>query len=134
MIPFGKYRHYKGNLYEVVGFATHSETLEDMVVYQPLYGESKTWVRPAGMWEELVDVDGKIAKRFERVEEDGAPDKQRELVDAHRALSSTLRKCEKIDAAKLGQSQRTLLERRVAALKVALSLIDAQLAGEHETH
>ena len=44
----GKYRHYKGNLYEVVGVARHSETLEEMVVYRALYGEGGLWVRPMG--------------------------------------------------------------------------------------
>ena len=70
MIPPGKYRHYKGNLYEVVGMAKHSETTEDMVIYQPLYGEGNTWVRPASMWDELVVVGGKTVRRFERVEDD----------------------------------------------------------------
>jgi len=67
-IPMGIYRHYKGNLYEVVGFAVHSETLEDMVIYKALYGEMKTWVRPLIMWEELVDFEGEQIKRFEIVE------------------------------------------------------------------
>ena len=55
----GKYRHYKGNLYEVVGVARHSETLEEMVVYRALYGEGGLWVRPMGMFLENVTVDGK---------------------------------------------------------------------------
>jgi hypothetical protein len=67
-IPLGTYRHYKGSLYEVVGFAIHSETLGDMVIYKPLYGEGKTWVRPLSMWNELVEVDGKQIKRFVAVE------------------------------------------------------------------
>lgn len=68
-IPLGVYRHYKGNLYEVIGFAVHSETLEDMVVYKALYGARKTWVRPLSMWEELVEIDGEKVKRFSEVEE-----------------------------------------------------------------
>ena len=68
MPSLGRYRHYKGNLYEVVGFATHSETLEEMVVYKPLDGSGKTWVRPLSMWDELVDLDGKRVKRFEACE------------------------------------------------------------------
>jgi len=68
-IPLGVYRHYKGNLYEVVGFATHSETLEDMVIYKPLYGERGTWVRPLSMWDNPIEVDGRTAKRFEYVGE-----------------------------------------------------------------
>ncbi|MDR1009224.1 MAG: DUF1653 domain-containing protein [Rickettsiales bacterium] len=62
MIKIGaKYRHYKGGLYQVVAFAQHSETLENLVVYQALYGERKVWCRPAAMWEE--DVNGR--PRFE---------------------------------------------------------------------
>jgi len=61
----GKYRHYKGNLYEVVGVARHSETLEEMVVYRALYGEGGLWVRPLGMFLENVTVDGRTVPRFE---------------------------------------------------------------------
>jgi len=68
-IPLGVYRHYKGNQYEAVGFAKHSETLEDMVIYKALYGEGGTWVRPLSMWENLVEADGKTVKRFEMVSE-----------------------------------------------------------------
>jgi len=50
----GIYRHFKGNEYEVIGVASHSETLEPMVVYRALYGERGLWVRPAAMWEEVV--------------------------------------------------------------------------------
>ena len=64
MIAPGKYRHYKGNDYEVIGMATHSETHEAMVVYRPLYGEGKLWVRPAAMFAETVVVDGKRVPRF----------------------------------------------------------------------
>lgn len=60
----GKYRHYKGNDYEVLGLATHSETLEPMVVYRALYGEYGLWVRPAKMWGELVEVSGQQVPRF----------------------------------------------------------------------
>jgi hypothetical protein len=64
-IPLGVYRHYKGNQYEVIGFAKCSETLADMVIYKALYGERGTWVRPLSMWEDLIEVDRKIVKRFE---------------------------------------------------------------------
>lgn len=63
-IKLGKYRHFKGNEYEVIGVAKHSETLEPMVIYKALYGEGGYWVRPAGMWNETVERDGKIFKRF----------------------------------------------------------------------
>ena len=60
----GKYRHFKGGLYEVIGMASHSETLEEMVVYRALYGEGGLWVRPASMWLENVERDGKTYQRF----------------------------------------------------------------------
>ena len=63
-IKLGKYRHYKGNEYEVIGIAKHSETLEPMVVYKALYGEGQIWVRPAHMWNETVTVNGVELKRF----------------------------------------------------------------------
>ena len=69
IIEPGKYRHYKGNCYEVLGMAKHSETLEDMVVYRALYGDGLTWVRPASMWNEVVTVDGVEMKRFQKIEE-----------------------------------------------------------------
>ena len=64
MILTGKYRHYKGNDYEVIGVATHSETREPMVLYRPLYGEGALWVRPLAMFTEDVTVDGKKVPRF----------------------------------------------------------------------
>ncbi len=63
----GRYRHYKGNEYEVTGIATHSETLETMVVYRPLYGEGGLWVRPAAMFAEDVVVDGHSQPRFRKL-------------------------------------------------------------------
>lgn len=64
----GKYRHFKGKDYEVLFTAKHSETLEEMVVYRMLYGDRGVWVRPASMWNETVEVDGKQVKRFEPIE------------------------------------------------------------------
>ena len=64
-IKKGKYRHFKGNEYEVIGTAKHSETLEEMVVYKALYGEGSLWVRPASMWNETIERDGKTFQRFE---------------------------------------------------------------------
>jgi hypothetical protein len=60
----GRYRHYKGNEYEVVGVARHSETGERLVVYRPLYGDSGLWVRPLAMFAETVTVDGESVPRF----------------------------------------------------------------------
>lgn len=68
----GRYRHYKGNFYQVIGTARHSETDELFVVYRPLYGEGGLWVRPEPMFTEMVDVDGESVPRF-RKEEDAAP-------------------------------------------------------------
>ena len=65
----GKYRHFKGKEYELIGLATHSETLEPMVVYRALYGESGLWVRPASMWTEHVERDGYCGPRFYPIEE-----------------------------------------------------------------
>ena len=64
----GRYRHFKGNEYEVIGTAKHSETLEEYVVYKALYGEGGLWVRPASMWNETSERDGKVFKRFEFIE------------------------------------------------------------------
>ena len=65
----GKYRHFKDNMYEVIGIAKHSETLEEMVVYRALYGDGELWVRPASMWKETVQRDGKTFARFEYIGE-----------------------------------------------------------------
>jgi len=65
----GLYRHYKGNDYRVIGLARHSETLEPMVVYAALYGEGGLWVRPAGMFVETVQIEGKPVPRFAKVED-----------------------------------------------------------------
>ena len=61
----GRYRHFKGNEYMVLHIARHSETTEPMVVYQALYGDHGIWVRPASMWNETVEHDGKTVRRFE---------------------------------------------------------------------
>lgn len=63
----GRYRHYKGREYEVVGVARHSETLEALVVYRPLYGTRELWARPHAMFVETVDVDGVEVPRFVQV-------------------------------------------------------------------
>jgi hypothetical protein len=63
----GRYRHYKGNLYQVIGVARHTETEEELVVYQALYGERGLWVRPRTMFFEHVIVEGKAVPRFERL-------------------------------------------------------------------
>lgn len=63
-IKLGRYRHFKGNEYEVLALAKHSETLEDMVVYRALYGERGVWVRPASMWSEQIEREGYSGPRF----------------------------------------------------------------------
>ncbi len=65
----GRYRHYKGNEYQVIGIARHSETEEQMVVYRQLYGDRSLWVRPLAMFLEEVLVDGRQVPRFERIGE-----------------------------------------------------------------
>ncbi len=65
-VPKGKYRHFKGNEYEVIDIARHSETLEPMVVYRALYGDGGVWVRPAEMWDQPAG-DGTV-KRFTLIE------------------------------------------------------------------
>ena len=67
-IKQGKYRHFKGNEYEVLYIAKNSETLEDTVVYRALYGEGEVWGRPASMWNEEIVRDGKRVKRFTFIE------------------------------------------------------------------
>ena len=68
-IMSGKYRHFKGNEYRVLYIAKHSETLEEMVVYQDLYGNMGIWVRPASMWNEVIERDGFSFSRFEYIGE-----------------------------------------------------------------
>lgn len=73
--PLGRYRHYKGGEYEVLGVARHSETLEPVVVYRPLYGQEPTlWVRPHAMFFETVQIDGVQRPRFERINGPATPE------------------------------------------------------------
>ena len=65
----GRYRHFKGGLYQVIGTALHSETREPMVVYRALYGDGGLWVRPASMWSEHVERDGYSGPRLVPEEE-----------------------------------------------------------------
>ena len=67
-IKKGIYRHYKGNLYQVIEVATHSETQEQLVVYRTLYGDYSMWVRPLEMFGELIQVDGQEVPRFTFIE------------------------------------------------------------------
>ncbi|WP_166423457.1 DUF1653 domain-containing protein [Paraglaciecola sp. 20A4] len=66
-IEIGKYRHYKGNDYEVIGVARHSEDESELVVYRPMYGERGLWVRPLSMFVESVEVNGESIPRFARI-------------------------------------------------------------------
>lgn len=65
MLKLGKYKHYKGNEYEVLGIAKHSETQEELVVYRALYDDHGLWVRPKKMFMEEVEIDGRIMPRFQ---------------------------------------------------------------------
>jgi hypothetical protein len=68
MIKLGKYRHYKGNEYEVIGVAKHSETLETLVIYKDFYsGDESLWARPLKMFVEEIEIDGKKMVRFEYI-------------------------------------------------------------------
>ena len=67
-LPIGRYLHYKGGEYEVLGVARHSETLEPFVVYRPLYNQSGLWVRPFAMFVEQLEIDGKQQPRFALLE------------------------------------------------------------------
>jgi hypothetical protein len=66
--PPGLYRHYKGNLYEVLDTVRHSETLEPMTLYRALYGDHGLWVRPAAMFSEIVEIEGINQQRFAKVQ------------------------------------------------------------------
>lgn len=68
-IQKGKYRHFKGNLYEVIDIARNSENLEEVVIYKALYGDCGMWVRPLKMFVEEVEVNGNLQKRFQYIEE-----------------------------------------------------------------
>lgn len=68
-MKLGKYRHFKGNLYEVIGVGKHSEDLKEYVVYRCLYGDYSLWIRPIEMFNEDVEYNGKIVKRFEYIDE-----------------------------------------------------------------
>ena len=110
----GLYRHFKGNYYRVLSIARHSETTEPMVVYQALYGDFGVWVRPADMWNETVERDGKAAGRF-------------------RPLSRTERVAfyEQIYDEVLGTPHEASASRDEAALKVRL-LDEYYTSGEWE--
>ncbi|MFL5242970.1 MAG: DUF1653 domain-containing protein [Gemmataceae bacterium] len=81
-IPPGRYRHYKGNFYEVVGIARHSETEEELVVYRALYGDGELWVRPKKTFLETVIIDGREIARFRR-------ERSRRLNDCHNAFPAS---------------------------------------------
>jgi hypothetical protein len=68
-MKLGLYKHYKGNLYHVIGAARHSETLEEMVVYQRLYADYRLWVRPKAMFQEDIEHNGQVMPRFTYIDE-----------------------------------------------------------------
>ena len=65
----GIYKHYKGNKYKVIGIGRHSESDEELVIYQALYGENCIWCRTINMWNYKIEIDGKIIKRFELIKD-----------------------------------------------------------------
>jgi hypothetical protein len=69
MIKSGIYQHYKGKYYQVIGMARHSESLEEMVVYQALYDNYGLWVRPIKMWNEIISFNGQSMPRFKFISE-----------------------------------------------------------------
>jgi hypothetical protein len=71
MLLSGRYRHYKGKEYTVIGVARHSETEEELIVYRQEYGDRSLWVRPRKMFEELVEVEGRTVPRFQYLGEQG---------------------------------------------------------------
>jgi len=93
--PLGRYSHYKGGEYEVVGAARHSETLEPLVVYRPLYNESGLWTRPHAMFFGMIEVEGKWRPRFERIERGEALIEQ----DCNRVLDDFMAALNAYDAA-----------------------------------
>lgn len=72
-VPLGRYRHFKGNLYDLVEIAHHSETLEPMAVYRALYGEKGLWVRPLAMFLETIQRDGQELQRFQYIGDKSTP-------------------------------------------------------------
>jgi hypothetical protein len=69
IVKSGKYQHYKGQYYKVIGIAKHSETLEEMVIYQKLYDDFSYWVRPLPMFIESIEMGGNMVKRFTYIDE-----------------------------------------------------------------
>lgn len=67
-IKLGLYKHYKGNIYKVLNVGIHTETMEEMVVYQDVNAPDKIWIRPASMWNDEINIDGNIVKRFQIIE------------------------------------------------------------------
>lgn len=86
----GRYRHFKGGEYEVLFSAINSETLEETVIYRPLYGEGKIWARPASMWNETVNRDGKTYRRFTKIENEPELSQLRREIDEIDAQTAAL--------------------------------------------
>jgi hypothetical protein len=95
-IPLGRYRHYKGNEYEVIGFAKHSETLEVMVIYKALSGERGVWVSLLSLWENAIETEGKTVKQFEFIGDSWQADCREDLLHHIDKLQTTVMGIERI--------------------------------------
>jgi hypothetical protein len=104
-IALGRYRHYKGGEYEVIGVVRHSESLEPMVLYRPLYNASGTWVRPFGMFLEPVEHGGRTQPRFSLVASSASVSEQ-ELAATVQRMESKLSASESTEVQQLLQSYR----------------------------
>lgn len=137
-IPTGRYRHYKGGEYEVVGTVRHSETLEPLVLYRPLYSDSGMWVRPFGMFLERVEVDGQVQPRFAPVAA-GAPAGEPDLAATVERMEARLSASQAVRTRELMRHYRLLSSRfeqdlggsvRDVLLAKASALMLVQAAGQ----
>jgi hypothetical protein len=126
-IALGRYRHYKGGEYQVLGVVRHSESLEPMVLYRPLYNDSGDWIRPLGMFLETVEVEGKRQPRFALVA-DAADVSEEELAATVERMEGRLGRSQSADVVRLVTLYRELaarFERDLAASRRDILLAKA---------